>query len=367
MSPTTVAFDTGPLHGPKTGIGFAVEALLASLVSDPGVVVRPYVLSFRAALSEGTTRLPLPAAVAQRMWALTAHPRVDRWLGDAELVHGTNYVVPPTTIPTLVSVYDCWFLTHPHEANQSVRQAGAVLRAAIDRGAVVHTSSHATEALVRDLFPGAPVCTVHLGPLPLPTADAAPPVAELVGRPYVLAIGTLERRKNLPTLVRAFGELSERHPELRLVLAGGEGDDVDRISAAIDSLGDHGRRVLRTGRVSEGVRSWLLRNAAVLAYPSLDEGFGFPLLDAMQAGTPVVASTAGSIPEVAGPAALVSEPLDHTALAANLHLALSDEPTRTRLIEAGAQRWPDFSWERCAHEMIDLYGRVVRRDTDDLR
>ena len=134
----------------------------------------------------------------------------------------------------------------------------------------------------------------------------------------MLAVGKLERRKNLPTLVRAFGELTTAHPDLHLVLAGSDGDDRPAIDAAVDSLGAASNRVSFTGRIDDDVRSWLLHHASVLAYPSLDEGFGFPLLDAMQAGVPIVASNAGSIPEVGGDAVLLSAPDDVAALASNL-------------------------------------------------
>jgi glycosyltransferase involved in cell wall biosynthesis len=184
----------------------------------------------------------------------------------------------------------------------------------------------------------------------------------------VLAIGTLERRKNLPTLVRAFGELADQHPDLSLVLAGGDGDDTAAIAAAIDALGAGlSQRVLRTGRVDEHARSWLLRHATALAYPSLDEGFGFPLLDAMQAEVPVAASNAGSIPEVAGGAALLCDPMDHVALAGHLRALLDDEAERERRVQLGRDRWPEFHWQRCAEEMVHLYGRAMRGDTDDLR
>src|SRR4051794_29875836 len=184
MPTLTVAFDTGPLHGPRTGIGFAVDALHDALSTRDDVRLVDYVLSFRAELATGTTRLPLPAGLAQRAWARVDQPRVDRWLHGANVVHGTNYVAPPTNHPTVVSVYDCWFLLHPDQATGHVHRAGRVLRRAIDRGAHVHTSSHATEAVVRELFPGAPVRTVHLGPLePVQPADAVP-VPELDGPPF---------------------------------------------------------------------------------------------------------------------------------------------------------------------------------------
>jgi glycosyltransferase involved in cell wall biosynthesis len=361
MGPLRVAFDAGPLHGPKTGIGYAVEAVHRALLDRDDVQLTEYAVSFRARLAPGTRRLPLPAALAHRVWARTPRPTVDRWLPGVELVHGTNYVVPPSRLPQLVSVYDCWFLRHPDHAHGDVYRAGRVLRAAVASGAVVHTSSHATEREVRSLFPEAAVHTIHLGPLTLANPSARPPVAELTDRPFVLAIGTLERRKNLPTLVAAFGLLAASQPDVALVLAGGDGDDAPAVRAAIDALGPgHSARVLRTGRVDEAERSWLLRHAAVLAYPSLDEGFGFPLLDAFQAGTPVVASTAGSIPEVAGDAALLCDPLDELALAHELERALTDDELRAGLSAAGSARWQSFSWQHCAEELVDLYGRVVR-------
>jgi glycosyltransferase involved in cell wall biosynthesis len=366
--PLSVAFDTGPLHGAKTGIGFAVEQLRAALVARGDVVLHDYVLSFRARLPTGTVRLPLPASLAHRAWARSGRPTVDRWLPEVDVVHGTNYVAPPSHLPTVVSVYDCWFLQHPDDASPTVRRAGAVLRMAIDRGAVVHTSSHATEELVRGLFPGVPVRTVHLGPLPLPAPSATPPIPSLTGRPYVLSIGTLERRKNLPRLVAAFGRVAAAHPDVVLVLGGGGGDDSDAVRRSIDALGPTlSGRVLRTGRIDDDARSWLLRNAAVLAYPSLDEGFGFPLLDAMQAGTPVVASTAGSIPEVAGDAAVLCDPLDVDGLAEALAIALTDSIVRDRLVAAGNTRWPQFDWQHCAQGIADLYGLAVRGATDELR
>jgi glycosyltransferase involved in cell wall biosynthesis len=366
MNPLRVAFDTGPLHGPKTGIGFAVEALHQALQARDDVLVRDYVLSFRAALTPGTTRLPLPAAWAHRAWVRGARPRVDRWMGDAQVVHGTNYVVPPSSLPTIVSVYDCWFLHHPSQASPTVRRAGDVLRAAIARGAVVHTSSHATQDAVHRAFPHAQVHTVHLGPLPLMPAADVLAVPELAERPFILAIGTVERRKNLPRLIEAFGVAAAHLPDTALVLAGGQGDDQQGVVDAIDRLPSPvASRVLLTGRVDEPVRSWLLHHASVLAYPSLDEGFGFPLLDAMQAGVPVVGSTAGSIPEVAGDAALLVEPGDVGGLAAALVEATTDAEVRARLIAAGDQRWKQFSWQRCAAEMLALYRRVVAGDTSD--
>lgn len=354
----SVGFDVGPLAGRRTGIGAGVAALHATLAADERISLVPYLTSFRARPDDGVRRLPLPAAVAHRLWARLDRPRVDRWLAPASVVHGTNYVVPPTgaSIARLVSVYDCWFLRHPEQAHPDVVRAGRVLDRSVRGGAVVHASSEATAVAVRELWPSADVRVVHLAPLALPAATPGCPIPELDGREFVVAIATLERRKNLPRLVAAFGAVAASRPELRLVLAGGDGDDRPTIDAAVDALPrDVGSRVMFTGFVDDAVRAWLLRHARVLAYPSLDEGFGFPLLDAMASDLPIVASDAGSIPEVAGDAALLVPADDVDALAAAIHTALDDDATRARLVAAGRARRDALTWRATADAMIDLY------------
>jgi glycosyltransferase involved in cell wall biosynthesis len=365
-----VGFDIGPLFGERTGIGFAVDALRTALLQRTDVELHEYLVSFRARPGANVQRLPFPAAVAHRLWAKFDWPRADRWLSGesgVSVVHGTNYVVPPSSIPRLVSVYDCWFLRNPAHAQPAVARAGQVLRRAVAGGAVVHTSSHSSTLAVRELLPGARVVTVHLGALPLPAAPTRAPIHDLDGVPFVLAVGKLERRKNLPALVKAFGELTSALPDLHLVLAGSDGDDRAAIDAAIDSLGADSNRVSFTGRIDDGVRSWLMHHASVLAYPSLDEGFGFPLLDAMQAGVPIVASNAGSIPEVGGDAILLSDPGDVSTLASNMRAAITDSAVHDRLVAAGTARWREFTWEQCAAELTSVYARVAAGDTDGWR
>jgi glycosyltransferase involved in cell wall biosynthesis len=189
------------------------------------------------------------------------------------------------------------------------------------------------------------------------------------GAPFVLALGTTERRKNLPRLVAAFGRLpadgvppgaTGDHAPVELVIAGSPGDDADTIRAAIDELPPERRgRVRMLGRVDEATKAALLAHASVLAYPSLDEGFGFPLLEAMAARLPIVAARAGSIPEVAGDAALLVEPTDIDAIAGALATALSDQATRDALVEAGTARLTRFSWQTTAERLAALYHELA--------
>ena len=179
----------------------------------------------------------------------------------------------------------------------------------------------------------------------------------------MLALGTTERRKNLPALVAAFGRLARAVRDVELVIAGADGDDRAAIEAAVDTLpATRRQRVRLLGRVDEPAKAELLATAAVLAYPSLDEGFGFPLLEAMAAGAPIVAGRAGSIPEVAGDAALLVQPSDVDALAAAVELVLTDEGTRADLIRAGEAQLTRFSWQTTADRLAALYHALAAGD-----
>ena len=359
----TVAFDVGPLHGHRTGVGVAVEQLLAAFGDTPSpMTIAPYVLSFRAELDDGVRRLTLPAAIAHRWWSHWSRPRVDRILGRPDLIHGTNYVVPPSRCPRLVSVYDCWFLRYPAGVHGDVARAANVLRRSVADGAVVHVSSEATAAQVRDLLDPQRVEVIPLGTVSVapPRADQPPPIPKLAGRRFVLSLGTLERRKNVPALVRSFAAVHGAHPDVELVVAGSDGNDMVSIVEATNELSrSAAANVSFTGRLTESAKSWLLHNAAVLAYPSLDEGFGFPILEAMQAGVPVVASTAGSIPEVAGDAALLVGPTDVAALGAAIVTALGDHAERQRMIAAGRVRATHFDWHTTATRLTALYASMI--------
>ena len=355
-----VAIDVGPLHGQRTGIGHAVAGMVGALstTGPDRIELMPYVTSTRAAREPSQRRLPIPAAAALRLWSRSSTP-IDRWLGRPDVVHGTNYVVPPTLCPRVVSVYDCWFLESPRDVDANVRRAAAVLRRAVDEGAHVVTSSTATSNRVRELLATDRVRTIHLGPPPVPTIPAEDRPATLPpldDDPFILALGTLERRKNIPTLVSAFGRLAREHERVALVLAGAPGNDAAAVQRAIDRLHpDAAARVRQLGPVTDVEKTWLLANARTLAYPSLDEGFGFPILEAQQLGTPVVASTAGSIPEIAGSAALLSAPLDSEALAANLYWIVNSDDMRAKLARRGLANVRRFTWSTTANRLIDLY------------
>jgi glycosyltransferase involved in cell wall biosynthesis len=375
--PPPVAVDVTPLVGLRTGIGTAVAALVEALdrLAD-GPPLVPYALSRRARRHRdelpGATRfVPIPARFLLSAWARSEHPRVDRWLRPAAVVHATNYLAPPSRHPTLVSVWDCSFLRRPELASSAVRALGPVLRRAVARGAHLHTGSAYAAGEIDDVLgPGLLAAgRVHVVapgvPDPGPVGDPSPAVAPLVAAgPYLLALGTLEPRKNLPALVRAFGALAPAHPDLHVVLAGPDGPDRPGIDAAVAGLAPALRdRVAVTGPVGASDKRALLEGATALVYPSRDEGFGFPVLEAMQAGTPVVASRVGAIPEVAGEAAVLVDPeqLDTPEALAGAIATVVDDPDRAAaLVAAGRERTGRFSWHRAALGLTDVYRELAR-------
>lgn len=359
-----IAFDAGPLYGPRTGVGEATAGMRATLSSRSDVTLDGFLLSARSEPHPGDRKLPLPGIVASHLWSRTDRPRADRWLGRADVVHGTNYVAPPSRVPTVISVYDCWFLAHPERATALVHRAGLRLRRSVAAGAWIHTTAEAVAVEARQLLGTDRVVTVPLGPPPAipPLGELGlPPLAEqLGGRRFVLAVGTHERRKNLPLLIAAFAHLAGSHPDVLLVLAGGEGDDSPAVAEAVAALAPDVRaRVLLPGFVDAATKHWLLRRAAVLAYPSLYEGFGFPVLEANSAGTPVVAVRVGALPEVAGEAAILVGTAAPEAFAAGLVTALDDDQARRRLIAAGTRNLGRFAWAHTADGLVGLYRRAI--------
>lgn len=177
--------------------------------------------------------------------------------------------------------------------------------------------------------------------------------------PYLAHIGTLEPRKNLLFLVEAFSEVVKRRSNIQLVLAGKKGWDYEKLFSKVSELGLE-QRVIFTGYLSDEDRPVLLRGALALVFPSLYEGFGLPPLEAMAAGTPVIASNSSSIPEVVGEAGLLAHPKDKDKWI-KLILELIERPdSGKKLREAGLQRASQFSWRKTAEQTADVYRMVLK-------
>jgi glycosyltransferase involved in cell wall biosynthesis len=307
----------------------------------------------------------MAARPLREAWSRTDQPPIEWWTGPVDVVHGPNYVVPPSRRGAeLVSIHDLTFVHHPELCTADTLAYPGLIRRALRRGATVHTGSAFVAAEIADEFGvdvGA-VVVVPYGTRPLPAdepgTDAAAGQVLAGSGHYVLAVGTVEPRKDLPTLVGAFDRVAAARPDLALVLAGPDGWGAE---ALVEVIADspHRDRIRRLGWVDEGQRAALLRGAAVYAYPSIYEGFGLPPLEAMAAGTPVVTSTAGSLPEVVGDAALTIAPGDADALADAIGRLLDDDGLVEDLRERGRRRAANFTWDVTAAGLVATYRRLA--------
>jgi glycosyltransferase involved in cell wall biosynthesis len=374
-----VAFDATPLLGNLTGVGAFCLGALRALGDREGLDVRAFVVSWRrrsgidALMPANVTSVqrPMPARPVRALWRRWPAPPLEWFVGGVDVVHGGNFEVPPIRRGSaVVSVHDLTPLHYPELCDRATLAYPTYIRKALRRGAWVHTDSAFVAEEVMEAF-GADATRVRVvAPGVPPLSEPAPEASRAVvdgllpdgTSRYVLAIGTAEPRKDLPGLVGAFDQLAARHPDLALVLAGPPGWGEEALTSAIH-LARAGTRVVRTGWVEAPVLAALVRGASVLAYPSVYEGFGFPPLQAMSVGVPVVATRAGSLAEVLGDGALLVDVGDHDALAEALHQVLNDQALRQRLVTAGSARAASYSWDRCGAGLEELY-RSVAGDHD---
>jgi glycosyltransferase involved in cell wall biosynthesis len=370
-----VALDATPLLGHPTGVGAFCQGALQALAERGALDVRAFAVSWRrrslieGLVPEGVTvaQRPMPARPLHALWGRCQFPPIEWFVGRADVVHGTNFVVPPVRgAGAVVSIHDLTPLHHPELCNEATLAYPGLIRRALQHGAWAHTDSAFVAAEVVEAFNVDPDRVVVVAPGIPPRPHVPPEVARHVVRRllppgtdrFILAIGTAEPRKDLPGLVRAFDDLADRHPDVALLLVGPPGWGEAALEAAIAAARAK-LRIARTGWVEPTELEALLCRASVLAFPSIYEGFGFPPLQAMEAGVPVVATRAGSLPEVLADGAALVGVGDHEALADGLHQVLSDTSLRTRLIAAGAARAADFTWERCGEGLEALYRSVA--------
>ncbi len=363
-----VALDGTPLLGARTGVGEVVAGLLGALAERSDVEPVAYAVTWAgrgelAAVvppSVPVATRPFPARLVRELWQRFPEPGIERWTGKVDVVHALNFVAPPARVPVIAMVHDLTFVRFPELCTpDTLRYTGAIQRA-LDRGAHLHVPSDFIGAEAREEFhlPADRVTRIYSGLAPTQGGDADAGRRRAGAERFVLALGTIEPRKNLPMLVAAFDAIAGADPEIRLVVVGPDGWGTDAFTEAV-ARARHRRRVHRLGWVDERGRRDLLAGASVFAYPSIYEGFGLPPLEAMAAGTPVVAARAGAIPEIVGDAAILVDPDDVDALSAALQELLDDATRVARLVALGTERAARFTWERAAAEAVALYGSLL--------
>jgi glycosyltransferase involved in cell wall biosynthesis len=364
----SVGFDATPLLGRPTGVGAFCAGALGGLSTRSDLHMSAYAVSWRrrrgidalVPVGVGTSQRSMPARPLHAAWAHLRVPPLEWFVGGVDVVHGSNFVVPPTRrAARVVTVHDLTVSLFPELCDAPTLAYPALIRRAVAEGAWVHTPSEyvAGEVVAELGVDPARVRAVHHGvpELPEPSGDGVPRIPLPAGCDrYVLAVGTIEPRKDYPLLVRAFESVSADRPDVALVIVGSDGWGSEGFADAL-SASPVRDRVVRPGYVDDRALAAVLRGAAVLAYPSKYEGFGFPPLQAMAAGVPVVATAAGAVPEVVGDGAWLVDPGDADALAGRLVHAVDGGTEVEALVARARTRSAMFTWDRCAAGLADLY------------
>ena len=363
-----IALDTSFLDRPPSGIGAYVSSLKAWLP-----IVAPDLELVEIHLEPGWSLNRLGARGARFAWEYAGAGIAARKAG-AELLHMPIMATPLfSRLPVVATIHDVIPFVMPEYRSSRAQQVNlAVARRATRRAAAIITvSHHAAEDIEAVLgIPRARIWVTHEAAneryVPIATRGSKTPPLERMGirGPYIFNIGGVDVRKNLPVLIRAFHQILPDIPEtIQLIISGAPHSEnvtvFPPLAPLIHELGLDARVVL-TGRVSEEDKLGLMQGATVYVTPSLYEGFGLSVLEAMACGIPVIAANRTSIPEVVGDAGLLVEPRVQQVAEA-MRAVLTNEALRADLARRGLDRAQSFHWRRTAEQTVLVYRHVLNR------
>jgi glycosyltransferase involved in cell wall biosynthesis len=378
---TRIAIDYTPAIRQPAGIGRIIRGQVQALIAqNPGYDLRLFVVGPVTAQERRSAPLPLHTTpVSERNMVRLWHrlhspwPRVE-WFtgGPLTLFHGTDFVLAPSHARhQLVTVHDLAFLFYPEAAMPSLhRYLNVVVPRSVRRADHVLADSHHTAQDLQSQWQIAPeritvvqgaVDHAHFRPIGDPQQLAAVRSRYNIGeRPFILGLSTLQPRKNFVRLIEAF-HLARQEAKLphRLVIGGGKGWLYAEISAKIQALG-LSEDVLLPGFIADADLAALYSAAEFFAYPSLYEGFGLPILEAMACGAPVLTADNSCLPEAGGPAALYVKAEEVTNIAAGLLKLAQDSTLRQQLRHLGLAHAAQFTWQRSAQQLLSAYQKVLQ-------
>jgi glycosyltransferase involved in cell wall biosynthesis len=375
-----IGIDISLTIGEKAGVGYYTANLVDALAKIDGTnryLLYPFFYhiyhpGFKTAVAPPGKNFHLlyekiPKKIIDRLW----NSRIPRkWiLGNVDILHSTTFCAPQDHYGKLiVTIYDISFLTLPECHTEANRQhcLQGTLDAVKYADCIIAISNHGKQELVKyfDVNPDKIVVT-HLAANDIFTpcgSEEQNRVLEKykISRDFIFTVVSYEPRKNIGTLIRAYVDLPDavkkQHP---LIIAGGKG----WLNADIDELieSQASDRIQRIGYIDEQDLPALYSAAAAFVYPSLYEGFGLPILEAMSCGAPVITSNTSSMPEISGDAALFFDPTDVQQLTTHLLELMGDENLRRELSRKGIERAGQFSWEKTARATLKIYEDLYAR------
>ena len=369
-----VALELQPCCGNRSGIGMYTYELARRMQSGNDLEFTGNIFNFwgRNDNADALSGLQMPVRVQQsmpygvyrRIWHALPIP-YHALFPSADLNVFFNFIVPPRVKGKVITViYDMTYLRFPETMNErNLRRIRGDIAYSVARSDRIVTISAFSKREIRELLqvPDEKIEVVYSAPsITGGNVDFQVVRARLgIRRPYLLYVGTIEPRKNLVRLIQAFDRLKkEKQIPHQLVLAGGGGWKTEEVHRAAEEA-QFASEILFTGYLSAEEKNTLYRNADLMVFPSLYEGFGMPPLEAMLFGCPVVCSNAASLPEIVGEAAELVDPLDVQAIVSGVWRVLSDRNYRRSLVERGTQQVLQFSWERSAEKMVQIFKETL--------
>jgi glycosyltransferase involved in cell wall biosynthesis len=376
-SPLKIGVEATSLIGPRSGVGHTTSSIVEALVTlDEGVEITLFPISLRRGGWVRHTMPPhprvkvararMPGRVAAAVWSRVEWPPAELFCGSIDVFWGPNFVLPPLVKAAgVVTVHDLAFVKVPETCSEAVLRYNQTVPAMVQRANRIITPSRFVADELSEWLPeeASRIRVVHPGvrrafrerggPLTQPRREALG-----ITGPYVAFVGNVELRKNVDVLFQAFEQVRSVHPGAQLVVVGQPGVGYDAIRSRHAKLLDT-EAVRLVGYLPDAEVAAIVRGAAVFVYPSRYEGFGIPPLEAMAAGTPVIAAKSASLPEALGEHVRWVHPDDVDAIASAIgdHLDGGADP---QAIEA-ARRWAaEFTWARSAATTLEVFDEAMR-------
>ncbi len=369
-----IGFDISALSIPKSGVGnYQVNLLSALLKIDKENFYNLYAFNFRNKKRFKEIKFPssnykinissIPQRLITAWWLMFNFPSLESVVGDCDIYHVSEICIQPTKkAKTVAFVHDLTTLLHSrHHARSNVFAHKMRFKNINKVDAILTNSDYTKGDIIKHLnINPDKIFVTYLGADKRFCPKLKKNIQSILykynlNKPYILFVGTLEPRKNVQTLIKAFDELKKKHDlPHQLVLIGRAGwlyEDIFKTIKQSRNKND----IKCLGYVEDKDLPILMNGAKVFVYPSFYEGFGLPILEAMQCGTPVITSNTSSMPEVGGDACLYIEPEDVTGLADQIYRVVYNNELIEDLSQKGIKRAKNFSWDKCARETLKIY------------
>ncbi len=378
---TKVIIDITPLRGQKTGIGNYLYYTLKKLLSQYNEIdyygfstgIRKFSKDSIEILKKikKTTTVPIPTTLLYKYWNTFSYPSLDYILPTADLYHATNYYLPPVKMKSILTIYDLSFLKNVFESNKKIVSLFSKR---------IHTSAQIASHIITCSNYSKKEITNILGVPPEKISVAYPGVdrdifypsdkqnalAELKKKhsiqfPFILFVGTIEDRKNVDGLIDIFAHITDKLPH-SLVIVGKKTPSFPKVAEKICKL-KKSEKVIIIDYIEKHSDLRLFYNSAdAFIFPSLEEGFGIPVLEAMACGCPVVSSNRGALREVVGEHGITHDPYDTLGFAQKIMELLTNSKEVEKQIQYGLSQSKKFDWELTAKTHYEVYKKVAIDD-----